>query len=157
MRSDAPPGPFLRLTAIGASAATLLAVVSGALHLGTTHRALSALALPPLVALVVAAIVAHRRLVVVSLAALVLFGAAAILDGNAAVHLAAAAAAFGAALVATAATFRGDAVPSGPWRDYVALTKPRIMSLLLLTGACGMLVGERGVPPLRDLAVMLVG
>ena len=29
----------------------------------------------------------------------------------------------------------------GPWRDYVTLTKPRIMSLLLLTGAAGFFVG----------------
>jgi heme o synthase len=35
---------------------------------------------------------------------------------------------------------------SGPWRDYVTLTKPRIMSLLLLTGAAGMFVGAQGVP-----------
>ena len=35
------------------------------------------------------------------------------------------------------AGFRGSAVPSGPWRDYVTLTKPRIMSLLLAEGAAG--------------------
>ena len=34
---------------------------------------------------------------------------------------------------------------SGPWRDYVTLTKPRIMSLLLLTGAAGMFVGAAGL------------
>ena len=39
----------------------------------------------------------------------------------------------------------------------MTLTKPRIMSLLLLTGACGMFVGAGGVPPLGDLAVLLVG
>jgi len=42
-------------------------------------------------------------------------------------------------------------------RDYVTLTKPRIMSLLLITGACGMFVGAQGVPPLGDLGLMLVG
>ena len=31
-------------------------------------------------------------------------------------------------------------------RDYLTLTKPRIMSLLLVTGACGMVVGARGWP-----------
>ena len=41
--------------------------------------------------------------------------------------------------------FRGGAAPAGPWRDDVTLTKPRIMSLLLLTGACGM-VAERTAP-----------
>ena len=39
----------------------------------------------------------------------------------------------------------------------MTLTKPRIMSLLLLTGACGMFVGAGGVPNLADLAALLVG
>ena len=42
----------MRLTGVAAAAATLLAVVSGAT--GFEHRLLAALALPPLVALVVA-------------------------------------------------------------------------------------------------------
>ncbi len=71
------PGPWLRLTALGAAGGTLLAVVSGSLGLGTAHRMLAALALPPLVALVVAAWVAHRRLLVPSVGALVLFDDAA--------------------------------------------------------------------------------
>ena len=54
-------------------------------------------------------------------------------------------------LVSAAQCFRGEPVPSGPWRDYVTLTKPRIMSLLLLTGAAGMFVGAQGVPPLGAL------
>ena len=37
------------------------------------------------------------------------------------------------------------------------LTKPRIMSLLLLTGACGMIVGARGVPPMWLLGTTLLG
>src|SRR5256714_1479121 len=56
------PGPWLRLTALGAAGATLLAVISGAAGLGTAHRVLAALALPPLVALVAAARVVHPRL-----------------------------------------------------------------------------------------------
>ena len=39
----------------------------------------------------------------------------------------------------------------------MTLTKPRIMSLLLLTGVCGMFVGAQGVPPLGDLAALVVG
>ena len=74
MRSDVRPGAWLRLTALWGAAATLLAVVSGALALGTAHRVLAALALPPLVALLVAGFVVHRRLVPVALAALGLFG-----------------------------------------------------------------------------------
>ena len=53
--------------------------------------------------------------------------------------------------------YRGERPGSGPWRDYVTLTKPRIMSLLLLTGAAGMFVGAQGVPPLGAFAVMLLG
>ena len=139
------PGPWLRLIALGASAAAALAVVSGALSLHTAHRALAALALPPLAALLAAAWVAHRRLLRSSLAALGLFVAAALATGRP-LHIAFASLALAAALVATATTFRGEAVPGAPWRDYVTLTKPRIMSLLLLTGACGMIVGARGFP-----------
>src|SRR4030095_370277 len=40
---------------------------------------------------------------------------------------------------------------------YVTLTKPRIMSLLLLTGAAGMFVGAQGVPELTDFAVAMIG
>src|SRR6266566_509956 len=74
---DIRPGPWLRLIAIGAAAAAALAVVSGALSLHTAHRVLAALAVPPLAALVAAAWVAHRRLLVPSVAALGLFIAAA--------------------------------------------------------------------------------
>ena len=56
-----PPGPWLRLVALLASGATLLAVVSGAAHLGTAHRLLAALAVPPLLAVLVAA-AGNRRL-----------------------------------------------------------------------------------------------
>jgi len=43
------------------------------------------------------------------------------------------------------------------WRDWVALTKPRIMSLLLLTAAAGMFAGAGGVPDLGTLAALLAG
>ena len=39
----------------------------------------------------------------------------------------------------------------------MTLTKPRIMSLLLLTGAAGMFVGAGGWPGAVELATMLVG
>ena len=150
------PGPWLRLTALAGAAATLLAVVSGALEIGTAHRLLSALALPPLVALVVAGVLLHRRLLPAAAVALFTFGLAALLTAEP-VHLVAAAGAFAAALVAAAQTFAGARVAGGPWRDYITLTKPRIMSLLLVTGAGGMFVGARGVPPLGELALMLAG
>src|SRR5207302_850773 len=71
-----------------------------------------------------------------ALAALLLFCAAALLTSEL-VHVAAASAAFAAVLVAAAGTLRGASVPRAAWQDYLTLTKPRIMSLLLLTGLCG--------------------
>jgi protoheme IX farnesyltransferase len=41
--------------------------------------------------------------------------------------------------------------------DYVALTKPGIMSLLLTTTFCAMLVAQRGFPPFWLIAVTLLG
>ncbi len=153
---ESPPSPWLRLAAVGASAATLVAVISGAASLGAAHQLLSALALPPLVAVLIAAWLGHRRLVLPALVSIVLFGAAALITVQG-LHLAAAAIAFASTLVLTGLVFRGGTAPIGAWRDYVTLTKPRIMSLLLLTGICGMFVGAQGVPPLGDLAVLIVG
>jgi len=175
------PGPWLRLVALSGAAGALLAVVSGAAGLGTAHRLLAALALPPLVALGVAAWIAHRRLLPASVASLVLFGAAAAVTSPA-LHVALASLALAAALVACALTLRGEPVGGwrrgnhhpvppnplpwsanadkplcGSWRDYVTLTKPRIMSLLLLTGACGMVVGARGFPPIGTFVAAMAG
>jgi protoheme IX farnesyltransferase len=141
----ARPGPWLRLTAIFAGLATLLAVVSGAASLGAAHRVLAALALPPLLALVLASVLVHRRLLVPSVSALVLFGIAALVTAPG-LHLALSAVAFSATLLLAAATYRGEPVPRASWRDYVTLTKPRIMSLLLITGLCAMFVGAQGAP-----------
>ena len=139
------PGPWLRLTAVFAGLSTLLAVVSGAASLGAAHRVLAALALPPLLALVVAAVLVHRRLLVPSVGALVLFGIAALVTAPG-LHLALSAVAFAATLVLAASTYRGEPAPRASWRDYVALTKPRIKSLLLITGLCAMFVGAQGAP-----------
>ena len=161
------PGAWLRLTAVGAAAATGLVVTSGALDLGTTHNALALLALPPLVALVVAAFVAHRRLLLPAATALGLLliqialgGVVALTDEAAwasGLHLAFGAVAFAATLVTAAATLRRDAAPRGAWRDYLTLTKPRIMTLLLLTGLGGMFVGAQGVPALGTVAIAMAG
>jgi heme o synthase len=150
------PGPWLRLVALAAVAACSAAVVSGALELGTAHQGLAALALPPFAALVAAAWVAHRRLLAPALAALVAFHAAALVTPRPA-HLALAGLSLAAALVVAVSCFRGEPVPAAPWRDYLTLTKPRIMTLLLLTGAAGMFVGARGVPTLSTLAVTMGG
>jgi heme o synthase len=152
----ARPGPWLRLTALFGAGATLLAVVSGAASLGAAHRVLAGLALPPLLALVVAAKVAHPRLLAPALTALVLFGVAALVTAPG-LHLALAALAFAAAVVVAAATYRGRPAPHAAWRDYITLTKPRIMSLLLLTGLCGMFVGAQGVPSLGLIVATMTG
>jgi heme o synthase len=150
------PSAWLRLAAIGASAATLLAVVSGAASLGAAHELLSALALPPLAAVAVAGWLEHRRLLVPALASIALFGVAALITTRG-LHLAAAAVAFASTLVLTALVNRGETRPLGSLRDYVTLTKPRIMTLLLLTGICGMFVGAGGVPRLGDLVATIAG
>jgi protoheme IX farnesyltransferase len=149
------PGPWLRLTAFAGAVATGLAAASGGL--GLAHRGLVALALPPLVAVFVAALTAHRRLAATAGSALVLFLAATGTWWSAGLHVGLAALAFAAALVTTAQAFQGEYVGAGSWRDYVTLTKPRIMTLLLLTGAAGMFVGEEGVPRLDELGLMLAG
>ncbi len=72
-------------------------------------------------------------------------------------HVALASLSLAAACVSAAQCFRGSPVESGPWRDYVTLTKPRIMSLLLVTGAAGMFVGAQGVPPLGLFVAAMAG
>jgi protoheme IX farnesyltransferase len=154
--SSVAPGPWLRICALLAAAGTLLAVVSGAAHLGATHQLLAALVAPPLAALLLAAWLAHRPLVPSVLAACALFVAAAAVPG-ARIHAALAAAALAALLVVTARSFRGEHVPWGAWRDYLALTKPRIMSLLLITGFCGMIAGAQGWPGTTVAVAGMVG
>jgi protoheme IX farnesyltransferase len=155
MKTELSPGPWLRLSALVAAGGTLLAVISGAENLGTAHRLLAALVAPPLAALLVSAWYAHRRLVPAVLAASALFAAAAAVPGPHA-HSGLAAFALAALVVVVAESFRGERVPWGSWRDYVALTKPRIMTLLLVTGFCGMIAGARGWPG-TALAVAAMG
>ena len=150
------PGPCLRLTALAAAVATGLAVASGAAGGGIAHEALSAVAVPPLVVLVFAAWLEYRRLLPSTLTALVLFGVAALVTGHFP-HIALAALAFAASLVSAALVLRERWMPAGSWRDYVALTKPRIMTLLLLTGLCGMIVGAGGWPATWLVAVTMLG
>ncbi|TML55801.1 MAG: protoheme IX farnesyltransferase, partial [Actinobacteria bacterium] len=114
-------------------------------HAALAALALAALVAPPLAALLVSAWYAHRRLVPAVLAAAALFAAAAAVPGPHA-HAALAALALAALVVVVAGSYSGERVPWGSPRDYVALTKPRIMSLLLITGFCGMIAGARGWP-----------
>jgi heme o synthase len=155
------PGPFLRLTALAGAAGTFVAVISGSAGLGTAHRVLAALALPPLAAVTAAAWINYRRLLPSALAALGLFGLAAAITAPG-LHLALSALSFAATLVLVAQcwsqaedTLQHSVTKS--LRDYVTLTKPRIMSLLLLTGLCGMIVGAGGLPPLWLTVVTMLG
>jgi protoheme IX farnesyltransferase len=134
--------------------------------LRVAHALLALVALPPLVALATAALVAHphlRRWWWTALAAMLAAVGSGALDVVAAgratdrLHLGLAIVALAAAAAATGATLRRSDVPAAPWRDYVTLTKPRIMTLLLLTGAAGMVVGEGGVPPLGRFAAAMAG
>jgi protoheme IX farnesyltransferase len=43
------------------------------------------------------------------------------------------------------------------WRDYVTLTKPRIMSLLVLTSVCAMVAAAHGAPEAAPLAGLVIG
>jgi protoheme IX farnesyltransferase len=150
------PGPFLRGTIVTAAVATGVVVASATIDSGRGHWAAALVALPLLVAAVIIAWIAYPRLVVATatalglmLAAIASGGLIALVDDatwTVALHVAAAGASLAASLVALVLSFRGDPVPIGPWRDYITLTKPRIMSLLLITGAAGMFVGAEGWP-----------
>jgi len=149
-------GPWARLLAACAVGATGLAVVSGAAGWHTAHRVLAGLALPLLIGLLVLAWMSLRRLLPAAVASVVLFGLAALLTA-AGVHLAVAALAFAATSVLAAQAFRGAVGPVGVARDYITLTKPRVMSLLLLTGGAAVFVGAAGVPPWDIFVVTIAG
>ena len=149
-------GLWARVTGLAAVAGTSLAVVSGAAGWGTAHRVLAGVALPPLAALAAIAWVTARRELPVALVALALFAVAALLTGNG-VHLAAASAALAVTALAAARTFRSVEPAAGAARDYIALTKPRIMSLLLLTGGAGLFVGAGGVPSAWPALLTMAG
>jgi heme o synthase len=150
------PGPWLRLLALGAVAATALVVVTG--EHAVAHDATVLIALVLLGATALAARLGHpdrRQLVLTTAAALGLFvvqiglgGVVALSDGARVavdLHVALGALALAAAAVAAGLAFRGAApVERASWRDYVTLTKPRIMSLLLLTAAGGFFAGAGG-------------
>ena len=93
-------GPWLRLCALGASAAGVLAVASA--ELGIAHRALVGVAVPFLVAMVLGSWFAHRDAFVLSSAALVVFLAAVASWWASTLHLALAGAALATTVIATA-------------------------------------------------------
>ena len=48
-------------------------------------------------------------------------------------------------------------LPAATWRDYLTLTKPKVISLLLFTAVCPMFIAARGLPPWLPLLGVLVG
>jgi heme o synthase len=148
-------GPWLRLCGVGATVVVALVVASG--ELGIAHRALVLVALPLLVAMALGTWFAHRPVSPVTSAALVLFLAALASWWSPRLHIVLAGAAAAATVIATARLYRGERTRPVAWRDYVTLTKPRIMSLLLLTGAAGMFVGAKGVPAGGEFAAAMFG
>ena len=163
----ATPGVLFRVSALASAVAVGLVLVSAVLELGTTHWGIALVALPLLVANVVLARLAYSASRPLTVLALVSFLVAIALGGvvawsgeaswAAALHVGAAAVALGVALVVVARALRGEAAPLASARDYLTLTKPRIMTLLLLTGAAGMFVGAQGVPPLGLFGVTMLG
>jgi len=161
------PGVLFRISAIASALGVGLVVVSAALELGATHWVTALVALPFLVANVLLARLAYPSSKRRTILALVAFLVAIALGGvvawsgdatwAAALHVGAAAVALGVALAVVAGVLRGEAAPLASARDYLTLTKPRIMTLLLLTGAAGMFVGAQGVPPLGLFAVTMLG
>jgi protoheme IX farnesyltransferase len=116
---------------------------------------LAALAGPPLAALLAAALLAHRRLLPPALAASVAVALTAVAPAAPALHTALASAALAAVTILGVRTVRGRRPAAASWRDYLTLTKPRIMSLLVLTGFCGLVAAAHGVPGAgRTLAAM---
>ena len=136
------------------------------------HRYVAALVAVLVGAAVVTAWRERLRLLAVGSGALfaveVLVGATYVWTGGAVVaqaaHLATASAAWCAlvALATTSALRAGADEPSGSGlrevvSDYVALTKPPVISLLVLTALGGMFVAAGGPPPLGTAAAVLIG
>ncbi|MDE0461518.1 MAG: heme o synthase [Caldilineaceae bacterium] len=48
-------------------------------------------------------------------------------------------------------------LPAATWRDYLTLTKPKVISLLLFTAVCPMFIAARGLPHWLPLLGVLVG
>jgi protoheme IX farnesyltransferase len=155
------PGAWFRLTAVAAAVGVAAVVATG--RWGLAHDVSATVTHALLATVALSAWLAHRdrpRLVASAAGAFVLFGAAgvsALVGAPAGVHVAFGGLALAAAAVSAASAFRGGAVvQAGSWRDYVTLTKPRIMVLLLITAAGGLAVGAGGLPS-AGLALATLG
>jgi protoheme IX farnesyltransferase len=160
------PGFWLRTTALATAAGSLAVVVSAAGGFGLAHRVLAGRAVAPAIAVVViawwwrpvlrAASTASLLLLLAAAGAGALMGAFGRPPALRIVHVALAALAFGAACVSAYRAGRPGA-PEGSLRDHITLTKPRIMVLLLVTAACAMVAGDRGLPSTGTFAATMIG
>jgi len=155
-------GPWLRLISLASVAGVALVVATGEWAFAHDVTAHATLAL--LFGVVLAARLAHPdrpRLLAAAAIAFSVFalaGLAGLTGAPGGVHLGLGAVALSAAAVSAAIAFRGGlSAPRAPWRDYLSLTKPRIMVLLLLTAAGGMVVGAGGLPSASLAAAALGG
>ena len=55
----------------------------------------------------------------------------------------------------TTTTFDTAAAPSADWRDFLALTKPRVMTLVVFTGLCGLLAAPASIHPVLAFTAIL--
>jgi protoheme IX farnesyltransferase len=167
------PGPWLRLTALAATAATALVVVTGEWSRSHEAAVLGAFAL--VLAVAASAYFGHRDRPLLVRAAGIALGLFVLQIGIGGLvsladepgwarglHVGLGALSLAACAVAAALSVRGGValpgrIPRAAWRDYVTLTKPRIMVLLLLTAAGGAFVGAEGVPSAGLLAAVLGG
>jgi protoheme IX farnesyltransferase len=164
--SSQRPGAWLQATALVAAVGALAVVVSAAEGMAMAHRVLAGFSLVPAAAVAVIAWWWRPMLRTASTATLGLLlaaaGAGALVartgGGTAArpIHVALAAAAFAAACVTALRAGRPTA-PEGSLRDHITLTKPRIMTLLLVTAACAMVTAARGLPAPGLFAVTMLG
>ena len=55
-------------------------------------------------------------------------------------------------------TAQAQSIPlPADWRDFLSLTKPRVMSLVIFTGLCGMLAAPVPVDPIIGFVAILAG
>ena len=155
------PGPWLRLSALAGTAGVAVVVATGSW--GLAHDVAAHVTLALLAATALTARIAHPdrpELLGAAAGSFFLFaaaGLAALAGAPSWLHVGLGGAALAAASLCAAIAFRGGRpVPRASWRDYVTLTKPRIMVLLLITGAGGLVVGAGGMPP-AGLALATLG
>jgi protoheme IX farnesyltransferase len=55
----------------------------------------------------------------------------------------------------TSVTATSDTALPADWRDFLALTKPRVMTLVVFTGLCGLLVAPVGIHPVLGFTAVL--